>query len=303
MRLTPLCLSTLLVLSACSEHQTTTCDPSKCKPGNVCVGDKCMLKCAQHTDCPNGYDCRDTSGTLVCQPNNMPFATGKFGFSCGTNGQRDCADGFLCVGGQGDPAAYCTKQDCQSDADCPGYYYCGTKDIANPVDGGTPSRLQVKACLKRGFCAPASSAVDCADPDAVFLTQDGTGYCAKSCSGTDPNGCGGGRGCFDLNGLHVCLPLSRHCAPSHQYCGFCLSSADCPEGGICYVNSFNKDRYCIIDCPATGNCPATPGGVVSACYTFADQVNRCLPEQPDPNGPNASDIVGCYPPCPASGCR
>jgi hypothetical protein len=270
------------------------CDPSKCAPGNLCVQDRCRLPCQRHTDCPTNYDCRALDGTLVCVENGMPITPGAFGTSCGLHGDEDCAaPDFLCFGVIGDPSAYCTRQGCVSDADCPGNYFCSTIDV--DADGGATS-----VCRKRSFCAPATALVDCDDHEAVYAQDDdGNGFCAKTCTGNDPNGCGVGNGCFPSeSGGFICLPRSKSCKPTQTFCSRCWSNADCPAGGFCYEASMSHERFCTQPCRSASECPKLPGGGAAKCYdTKSRWEGQCLP----PINTDTEAILSCWTPLPRSG--
>ena len=267
------------------------CDQSKCAPGNVCVQDKCMLTCARHTECPDeSYDCRSVEGTLVCVPNGQPVGEGQFGYRCGGAGAV-CADGFRCLGGKGDPQAYCTRQGCASDQDCPGSYYCAERDAVVAPDAGVDaSSTVIRLCQKRGFCAPAAGLVDCSAEDAVFnQDSEDRGWCLKACSGLDPYGCGAGNECVSTAAGFQCWPRAKTCQPTQRFCGRCLSSTDCGPGGECYVDQFTKEPFCVTPCSATADCNqgVIPSGrLLGVCGEIWE--GYCTPElsgfSQDPNG-------------------
>jgi hypothetical protein len=273
-----------------------TCDPSRCLAGNICVQNRCMLSCARHTGCPVGYDCEEIESQLVCAPNGKEIGPGQFGTDCGLDGDADCdsSKGFVCIGGQDDPDAYCSKSNCSSDADCPGNYYC------KEIDRDDGSVLAV--CLKRGYCAPAGSLVDCNDSDAVFAKDDqGNGYCSRSCPGRDPNDCGESNGCYPAeDGGFRCQPRAGTCLPQGTFCSRCLSRNDCPAGGFCYVDTFSKEHMCAQPCSQEAPCPASPDGIQGSCYsstTGAWEGGACLPTPFSDYDPPR-----CWVPCPATGC-
>ncbi len=259
------------------------CDPSKCAEGNICVENRCRLPCTRHTECPDGWDCRAREGKLVCVENGLPFGDGQFGAGCGTG---TCAEGFLCVGVKNDPTSYCSRSPCKDDSECPGSYYCSRADVTVP-DAGT---VNTSLCRKRSYCAPAAGPVDCHDVDAVYIKDtkapDGgvPGWCLKGCSGLDPNACGAGNGCFNK----LCWPRSNSCNPTRVFCSRCVSSADCPPGGVCYQEGFSKERYCTAPCRANSDCTPpnlpldrTPG----TCLDTKSWGKQCFPadlgDEPD----------------------
>ena len=292
------------------------CDPAKCAANNICVANKCSLKCARHSDCPDGYDCTKVEDQLVCTENSKSFGRGYFGYSCGVNGDKDCCakddardyckhkdQAFSCVGTKGDPDSYCTLSGCTADADCPGAYYCAEVD--------TGFKTTKKMCLKRGFCAPATGLVDCNDPEASFAKDaQGRGMCLRKCSTTSTaNPCLTGTECLAVSGGQ-CWPKTkpggtRTCYATKEYCGRCLSQNDCPAGGLCYFNTFTKERFCTQPCSGAGACPASPGGVsanacpanvapkssCTTCGTFTSLSqwgDQCFPDPAEERG------EGCY---------
>lgn len=268
------------------------CDPKKCAEGNICVQNRCMLACSRHYDCPDdSYDCRAVEGQQVCVQNGMPIGQGQFGYLCGSP-NATCADGFRCQGTKSDPTAYCTRAPCADDSECPGSYYCAEINVPAPTyDGGIPDTgptpdtgtrpRTVKACLKRGFCAPAAGLVDCANGDALFAKDSANrGWCLKTCSGLDRYGCGAGNECIPTgaDGGFECWPRSKTCAPEKAFCGRCTSSLDCPEGGFCYVYPTTKERMCLTECSNDSECVvpnAAPDRMPGFCETENNQL--CLP--------------------------
>jgi len=266
------------------------CDPSRCNPGNVCAGGQCRLSCARHVECPQGFDCRNVEEQLVCVENGLPYGTGQFGYNCGTG--APCAAGFRCVGPTGTPYAYCTLTNCDDDSDCPGNYWCATIEVPAATDGGTPDTgpkpdaawevpvtVPLSLCLKRGFCAPATGLVDCNDEDAVYARDYlGNGWCLAECDGSDPNGCGHGRGCIKKPSGYQCWPRALTCASSHDFCSRCLSVHDCPPNSFC-TSTWLGEPYCTKLCSGSSECTwpnmpelANPG----QCYEIAPGVGQCI---------------------------
>jgi hypothetical protein len=279
------------------------CDPSQCAAGNICVQNRCMLQCMRHTDCPDGYDCRSTEGKLVCVANGMPYGHGMFGYGCGAP-TAQCAAGFVCVGPKNDPNSYCTRSPCVDDTECPGNYFCtgfdqtltnvdaGMPDVGGNLDTGyhPPPAINVRACIKRGYCAPATGVVDCDSSDAIYARDSQSrGWCLRGCSGLDPNGCGGGNQCVKTPSGYQCWPRALTCAPGGGFCSRCYSSDDCPKGGFCYYEPFTKEQYCTSPCQTAADCtyskPVT-GQVPGECDATLFSGKQCFPEAPaDPSQP------------------
>lgn len=291
--LAPLALC-LLVGFGCGSEPGPRCDPARCNAGNICVQNQCMLPCARHVDCPNAYECREIEGQAVCAKSALEseWGEGLFGSGCAYLGDEECAAdrGFVCIGRVGDPDAYCSKSPCTTDADCPGNYWCQTVERANGPQ---------KACIRRSFCAPADSVTECNDADATFgRDEQGNGWCLKSCSGADPNSCGGGNGCLKTGDSWQCWPRSRTCTPSKSFCGRCTSRLDCPAGALCLTEQYTKERYCTQPCTEGQACPATQDGVAAKCVDGGQYGWQCVP-LPLRDG----DPQRCWKPCPESGCK
>lgn len=258
------------------------CDPDKCAEGNICVQNRCMLECLRASDCPNGYDCKEVEESTVCVANEKQFGPGYFGWSCGVNGDADCArsEGFVCHGAKDDADAYCTSV-CETDEDCPGTYWCRDVDI-----GFQQTR---KTCLKREYCAPAKTLGDCAEEDAVLATdRDGNSFCTRACDPNSENPCGPDSECLNVKGGQ-CWPKvrdgKRDCFAGKQFCARCISQADCPAGALCFENEWTREKFCMQPCDSPTSCPATtPGGRDVFCGSFREGSgfeqwgNQCIPD-------------------------
>jgi hypothetical protein len=139
--------------------------------------------------------------------------------------------------------------------------------------------MPAQFCLKRNFCAPAASLTDCNDPQAIFGTDSrNNGWCLKSCSGIDPNGCGGGNGCFKMDGGFQCWPRFMTCAPNHQFCSRCTSSLDCPAKSYC-TDTGTGEPYCTRPCWLDTDCTwknMPNGGNQGTCMIFDNGEHQCI---------------------------
>ena len=165
----------------------------------------------------------------------------------------------------GDANAFCTKQDCQSDAECPGGFYCGTTREAralcgsmNPAKGNNglcgesdeaciessslgmgntmfEGQLCVlrKTCIQRDTCAPCASDLDCSqipNSHCITLPNDTTKRCAAEC--VKDSDCGRAYACQPVDatapeGPKACFHRFGSCVGDGNYCEPCVNDEDC----------------------------------------------------------------------------
>src|ERR1041385_896263 len=191
------------------------------KSGVRCVGGTCTFTCEVHDDCVtcsgpgqciSAGSCtgtvKDVEGNdvRVCHKDSFPRAPGQFGSHCPhVPGTPDCdaANDFTCIGTKGDIDAYCTKNFCGGDGDCPTGFFCATVQVtARPCDatcgfpsptpgtcvassdigvgkhyqcGAVPHSLVTTQCLHRQFCAPCKADADCLAVRHQVCAKDASG--------------------------------------------------------------------------------------------------------------------------------
>lgn len=257
-----------------------TCDTAKCAAGNECIEDQgvteCRLTCDTQrgaTGCPTNYTCASNGSRTFCKADkNQPTPrAGQYGAACtalqGVNAEEcDYESGFYCqFNDRNDPNAFCTRYDCESDADCTGGYFCGS---ANDIPFGAKEKRVIgathKACLPRTFCSPCETDLDCAPDNGVpqFCERDvnGAGYCTKECS-KDTN-CNDEAACVD----GLCAPIAQVCVGDGSFCSPCRSDADCATGGgACVKSRYSTEKTCTV--PSKKKCDITGETAVFDCPT------------------------------------
>lgn len=216
-------------------------------------------------DSPNDWCCNDApaeifpSAFCVKQLNAAPAppaGQGQFGAACNgskglENPECDGAHGFFCYGtGPGDGASYCTKYDCHSDRECAPQFYCGTINVAPNVTTAKPTFHQTTtACLRRAYCAPCVSDIDC--PSVNNLKQycvpddNSVGFCAPECTTSENCKTLGASKCVDGGiGVKTCYPRAGSCAGDGSLCSPCRNDDDCGADGACVSGQYSTERSC-----------------------------------------------------------
>ena len=186
--------------------------------GLYCFEGACVYPCTVVAGgCPEGTMCKgdpeaqgdEPVGYCVPAPEDLGVP-GRYGTDCPLgDDQCDSAAGFICVGAEGSADAHCTKPDgCQSDTDCPAGYWCGATRVIE--DGDIDLSQQPKTCLRRGFCDPCDTDVDCSHTTNSICVPDANGekFCSLPCTpGT--NSCVIGASCEDVgDGRTACRRTS-----------------------------------------------------------------------------------------------
>lgn len=291
--------------------KTDECDPAKCSAGNQCIEQdgvtECRLTCDMQvgpTGCPSGYRCFGAP-VSYCQAlvPQTPAAQGQWGTSCNSlEGVEaagcDNANGFYChFDDRNDPNAFCTRMDCQTDRECAGGYYCGS---ANVIPPGRRDKREIgvtqKRCLKRTYCSPCSTDVDCGPADdgtKQFCVPgaNGDGLCTKAC--TKDTNCADEATCRDFgDDRKLCYPNAEVCVGDGNLCSPCRSDADCAAGGgACVKSRYSTEKTCTVPSkvtcklgnettPSVFDCPeATPPG--SAANSIVSCVGEVYSEVPE----------------------
>ena len=233
------------------------------------------IKCPFKTECEGVGVCPNGKGCERWQCGNQPDTCTRDQAACGENQDCNlgkCPDGSFCTinpclaadckplscqtTGEGDADAYCTRQDCETDNDCAGGFYCGiTRDPhelcnSDPQKGDnnlcgmtadacvTKSSLGQgntlfegsmcilrKTCLKRAQCSPCMSDLDCSQLPLQSCKQvGGEGRCVRACAADidcDPDYM-----CTEGS----CVPRFGACKGSGNFCEPCQNDEDC--GGV-----------------------------------------------------------------------
>jgi hypothetical protein len=206
------------------------------------------------------------------------------------NPDCDNADQFFCNGeAPTDANSYCTQFNCTTDRDCAGGYYCGSINQYPNVQT-TVSRINqtIKVCLKRDYCAPCRTDLDCLPtannaPSHCVADKNGSPICAPECA--SDKACNTEAFCAAVDGVtaKVCYPRAGVCVGDGGLCAPCRADSDCLKDGVqgaCVRGEFNTEKSCAV--PSVKTCLDASGNPVSgACAGLVS-------EAPAPSK------VGCY---------
>ncbi len=270
---------------------TTCTGDAQCDTGHgfTCLGGKCTTPCAAIGDaCPTGYECvgnpSPSAGGAkgMCAETKVPVVDKQYGTPCpsGKDDACDTANGFSCVGPVGE--GYCTKKDgCTSDDQCPTGYWCGTMRTALD-DKNIDFSKRPRACVKRTWCTPCSTDVDCSLQLGAVCAADTNGekFCSMPCV-LGGNSCIIGAECVDTGGgKGVCRPDVGVCHEANpKGCSPCRNDADCGDNAICAGGSVGYKpgmNWCLTPCGeenGKSTCPVAPNGLEMMCL---DDVNYDL---------------------------
>jgi hypothetical protein len=245
---------------------------------------------------------------MLCEKDPFPRGPGQYGSACHTD-PCDGANGFTCVGSStptpggtipGDIDAYCTKDFCSGDTDCPSGFYCAQKIAADPPcqdtcgmtvpttatpvkcidssDIGPGKRYLCRAeaseilttrCVHRQFCDTCQDDSDCLGVRGQICAADESGekICTVLCD-DNINSCPWGSASFCRTtdtalGVPTCSHRFGSCHATGKSCEPCRDHSDCPTG-LCFNEQFTDEHYCV-DFTASCTCPSgtratCPGG-------------------------------------------
>jgi hypothetical protein len=279
--------------------------------GFVCVAGECRHPCRTHFDCFGTATCEPVVGSdsTYCAPLAVPLGLGGYYTTC-PRGTECTKPGFVCLGaGVGDLDAYCSGT-CGGDVDCPAGFYC---DRVRGTNDQTEDR-----CVRRSFCAPCETDVDCLGLPGGICARDASGEktCTRRCdpaAASCPWGNAAECAVFDPDvGAPTCAHRFGSCRGTGKSCQPCLRNEDC-SGGFCNGSSFTEERWCVdltVECDCAGlptedgvcgganGCPRSPGGVGMLCYDDpTDQqsiaAQRCFAGNPA-GSVGASRQLGCW---------
>jgi hypothetical protein len=274
---------------AAADGAAAACDPAKCPQGQKCIAHEgavaCRKECTSQADCSLNATCKDPgNGALYCAPNKVQLKVselGLWGAFCNPadgieNPSCDSEQGFQCYADSpGDGEAICTRFDCKDDTDCGGGMYCATVNKQPNAEDGTrpfPSEAQ-KVCLKRVYCAPCASNLDCADGlnETCATSAKGGNFCTRACS-ADAN-CPLDAACVE----GTCQPRAGTCKGDGGMCSPCRADTDC-KAGSCVKAESSPERFCTEripgkSCRDKGVCPPAPeGGQGAGCFPADSKV-------------------------------
>ncbi len=291
------------------------------------------IPCPAGTECAEALVCPDGTGCVASQCGGAPETCTLDKDACKdiqNCTQGKCADGSVCrvgctldcapwvaceTSGEGDPNAYCTTRDCDSDADCIDGFYCGivrdSHDVCGPTCVGAQGNKTCssgpkngKACSEDKDCQKGNDDIcgqikeDCLTPgqgDTSFegsvcllrksCLKRGPGVLCKSdveCSRTL------NQKCVDSGGEFRC---AQTCASDFE----CLSDAKCdlaqgacvPRFGAWAGNGgFCEPCLSDEDCGKNGSlngCAVLPGNG-RACFDYS-YPNSCVTDADCPESP------------------
>jgi hypothetical protein len=324
--------------------------------GLRCIAGKCQTPCTSSADCSSVGVCGPAQGaangstTDVCVPDSKPRGPGQFGSGCPNDQDSECdtQDDFLCIGLVGSLDNYCTRADCQQDSDCPEDYFCSLQRTSTPpcqttcgLQGDSSSTCAAASdigpgkkyqcgpltllrhyCLKKSFCNECTSDADCLAYPGQVCASDGNGhkYCTVRCdpaTGSCPWGTAAQCGVWDKTlGFATCRHRFGSCTGTGAGCDPCIDDGDCGTNGLCLVDQFSGEHYCVnlsdtCSCPAGstgsenpscngGGCPETPGKLQGSCLGDKSQsssalYDHCIGADINQGQINETPQTGCWP--------
>lgn len=260
---------------------TDQCDSGH---GLYCFEGACTFPCSSVlSTCPEGMMCKgdpgagpgDPAGYCVTATPDFGIS-GRYGSDCPFgDSQCDADAGFICVGTEGTTDAHCSKPDgCDADADCPTGYWCGTTRTTE--EGEIDFTKQPKTCLRRGFCHPCETDLDCGHEMNAICVPDTRGekFCSSACMG-GTNSCIIGTTCEDVgDGRTACRPDVGYCySKDPKGCDPCRIDSDCGPNAWCATGKWGYKpgiNWCSTPCgPADEHgknpCPVAPNGQEMLC--------------------------------------
>jgi hypothetical protein len=296
-----------------AKEDDTSADVTICISNGKALGfgKKCPLgtECAAFSSCAGGEPCEGS-----CTDDPLDVCT-RDAYACRgvadcklgrcAQSQRPCrlepaCDDAACkplecvTSGEGDANAYCTRFDCDDDADCPGGYRCGLRrdphavcgsspqkgdnafcgltdedciDPAAPPAGGLyvegPDCLLRRACLIRTECSSCETDLDCSRSEGLVcaLQDDGTRGCGKRCE--EDADCENGDYRCDTQ-QKACVHRFGACKGSGAFCEPCVDDVDCGPDASCVAGAC-LDVPFQIGCTTDDECPVAPNGKHGHC--------------------------------------
>lgn len=258
---------------------TGLCDDAA---GLSCMEGICTVPCESiQYGCPDGFACKGTptseSTPGYCAPKGPEEGPGQYGSSCPTgSAQCDASNDFVCIGPEGTSDAYCTKKDgCTQDDECPSGFWCGAIRVGSgtqDVDFSTQPRV----CMRRTFCAPCETDIDCSFQTNGICVPDANGekFCSLPCApGTDS--CILGASCEDTgDGRTACRPDVGACHVDEPTgCSPCRIDPDCGPNALCSTGGIGWKpgmNWCMSPCGGPdangkGTCAIAPNGLEMMC--------------------------------------
>lgn len=327
--------------SDCLDDGTQNCLPAveddtnaaimTCQPNNLTFG--VGIGCPEGGECADQFSCRTTGERCSptqcggvpdackldedacyvranCAIGKCPDGSACTVFSCSP---QECTAELRCMSkGDGDADAYCTKNDCEDDADCPGGFYCGIARDPHELCDSSPKKgnnafcgqvpintpcidpmslgkgntmiegplcILRKACLLREECDPCTVDLDCSGiaNHCVTMTGETQKRCAREC--TTSKDCGDEYACTALDeanptGVRVCKHKFGACVGTGKFCEPCLNDTDCgPVTGTAACYEYvGGQRGCFTPCESNADCPPSPSGIVGVCYLDMDSL-------------------------------
>jgi len=276
------------------------------------VQGQCRHACRSHYDCAGEGRCEPLAGEaeLYCDLSENP-ALGDYVYC--PNGD-DCPQGTVCLGaGPGDSRAYCSKPCPGGDTDCAAGFFC--TDIQD--ENGQPTPY----CVRRSFCAPCDSDVDCLAVPGQICARDQSGakICTKTCD-ESVDSCPWGNasvcGVFDTErNVPTCAHRFGSCHGEGNGCEPCARDSDCPKG-FCFSSTFTAEHWCVdqtVSCDCDGKptsqsvcedgngCPESPDGIAMMCFdntrgTGDPFAHHCFGATTSSGGSLESPQTGCWEP-------
>jgi hypothetical protein len=203
-----------------------------CGASQTCTDGVCS--CGATTDCNSGVCINGTCQATPCTVQGCAMS--------------DCKPLVCLSDGVGDADAYCTLQDCTTDANCPGGYACDKERDPHPICGAAASKLP-------GLCGVACTA------DAICVTTYGTGstcgnitagsgYCQGPCVMANA-----GNGTTYAPGPYCTF---RNECRIRKLCDPCTADLDCSAvpGAHCTQPPMGTAKFCASDCKTDTDCAA-----------------------------------------------
>lgn len=289
--------------------QGTECgDKFTCPSGEPCGASNCggdatlCVRDGEACRIPDGSggfktDPACTKGRCVAEGAPFDGAVCHVGEACAA---AEC-QALRCTGAApGDAYAFCTRDHCEVDTDCPGGWTCGTVRDPHAICGTNPVKgdngfcgstteacidpadfakdgasffegslcLLKKSCVKRSPCMPCATDLDCsALPNQKCVQIGADKRCASDC-GTDKD-CPDDYACT----AGSCTPRFGACeAPTSTFCAPCVTDEDCGKKGSTWgcADLSSGGRGCFDEafpdtCTTDADCPTSPSGIHGTC--------------------------------------